>query len=216
MKNEKQTLTNLDWLALAQRIQAIAQTGLHFSEGSYDRERYEELSELSVAIMQKISDQPIEKIERMFASERDGYSTPKVDIRAVVFDQRNRILMVQERADGCWSLPGGWADIGKTPKEIAVKEVYEEAGLEVSATRVLGIFDKRCHAHPPEPWYVYKIFILCSVTGGSLRAESTETTGADWFPENALPPLSLTRNTESQVVSMFRLRENSAAEVYCD
>lgn len=211
-------MNNLDWLALAQRLQAIAQTGLYFTESDYDRERYQEISDLSVSIMENLSGEPIEKITTLFASERDGYQTPKVDIRAVVFDQQGKILLVKEREDGRWSLPGGWADVGKTPKEVAVKEVREEAGIEVTAGRVIGIFDKRCHGHPPEAWYVYKIFIHCEASGShEIGAHtSTETTEVGYFAEDELPPLSLCRNMPSQIIQMFRYREKPDGPVYCD
>jgi ADP-ribose pyrophosphatase YjhB (NUDIX family) len=210
-------MNNLDWLSIAQRLQAIAQAGLFYTQSDYDRERYQEISDISLSILEKISDQPVEKIARLFASERDGYRTPKVDIRAVIFNQEGQLLLVKEREDGRWSLPGGWADIGLTPREVAIKEVREEAGLEVSAGRVIGIFDKRCHDHPPEAWYVYKIFIHCQVISGSETPySSTETTEVGYFSEDSLPPLSLNRNVASQLVHMFRFREQPDQVVYCD
>ncbi len=209
-------MTNERWLALAQRVQAIAQAGLYYTQSDYDRDRYQELSDISVKILHELSDEPIEKITNLFASERDGYRTPKVDIRSVVFNENDEILLVCEREDGKWSLPGGWADVGFTPKEVAVKEVREETGLEVHAVRVLGIYDKRLHGHPQEPWYVYKIFILCELAGGSLRGDLTETTAAGFFSLSNLPPLSLPRNMPSQVEEMFRLRAEITQDVPCD
>lgn len=209
-------MSNERWLALAKRIQAIAQAGLFYAESDYDRDRYQELSDISVEILHQLSDEPIEKITSLFAGERDGYATPKVDIRSVVFNDQNEILLACERADGRWSLPGGWADIGYSPKEVAVKEVREETGLEVRALRVLGIFDKRFHNHPQEPWYCYKIFILCEVVGGTLTESSTETTAAGFFSRNNLPPLSLPRIMPGQIEHMFRLRDAITQEIYCD
>lgn len=131
----------LYWLDVAKRIQALAQNGLAYSDNKYDIERYEELRNLSMEIMAEYADMDMTKVKDLFANE-NGYQTPKVDIRAVVF-QDEKVLMVRERIDGCWSLPGGWADIGFTPAEIAVKEVREEAGFEVKPLRLLAVYDKK-------------------------------------------------------------------------
>jgi ADP-ribose pyrophosphatase YjhB (NUDIX family) len=164
----------------------------------------------------QLTDEPIEKIGNLFTQERDGYQTPKVDIRAVVFNESGEILMVKEKVDGCWSLPGGWADVGYTPAEVAVKEVQEETGLDVKTVRVLGIFDKRNHPHPPEGWYVYKIFILCEKIGGQISKDTTETSDIQYFSLENLPPLSEPRNVFSQIKMMFDYRNNPEKAVYFD
>ena len=210
-------MQNLNLLSIAKRLQSIAQSGIFYSEDKpFDHERYEEISELSVQILSNLTDEPIEKISNLFTQERDGYQTPKVDIRAVVFNDLGEILMVKEKVDGCWSLPGGWADVGYTPAEVAVKEVQEETGLEVKTVRVLGIFDKRNHPHPPEGWYVYKIFILCERTGGEIAKNTTETSDIQYFSLSNLPPLSEPRNVYSQIEMMFEYRDNPEKEVYFD
>ena len=122
--------------------------------------------------------------------------------------------MVRERSDGKWSLPGGWADIGLSPCEVAIKEVVEESGLEVKPIKLLGVFDKKCHPHPPSPYHVYKMFIQCEKIGGQLK-KSVETDAIAFFSENELPPLSVERNTESQIKKMFQLVNNQDL-VYCD
>lgn len=207
-------MKNTDWLALAQRIQSIAQAGIFYTQNPYDKDRYEELSSLSVEILHKLTDEPIEKIAPLFTAERDGYQTPKVDIRAVVFNEEGKLLFVREKVDGCWSLPGGWADVGYSPAEVAVKEVREESGIDVKAVRLLGVFDKKFHNHPPEPWYVYKLFLLCEQTGGQLADTTLETSEVAYFGRNELPPLSLVRNTESQVMTMFSYLDNPEQTVY--
>ena len=210
-------MQNLSLLSIAQRLQSIAQAGIFYSEDKpFDRERYEEISKLSVHILGQLTDEPIEKIGNLFTKERDGYQTPKVDIRAVVFNEAGEILMVKEKVDGCWSLPGGWADIGYTPAEVAVKEVQEETGLDVKTIRVLGIFDKKNHPHPPEGWYVYKIFILCEKIGGEISKNTTETSDIQYFSLENLPPLSEPRNVYSQIKMMFDYRDNPTKEVYFD
>lgn len=200
-------------LSVAKRIQAIAQAGLTYSEGEYDIERYKELRKISIDIMSLISNTKIEKIEELFANET-GYQTPKVDIRAVIFTDNN-ILLVREKIDGLWSLPGGWAEIGLTPGENAKKEVKEEAGLEVIPKRILAILDKKCHDHPPSPYHTYKIFILCEIKSGQL-SPGLETDAVKFFTEKNLPRLSIDRNTKTQLKILFDLNKNSPTETVFD
>jgi ADP-ribose pyrophosphatase YjhB (NUDIX family) len=205
-------------LAYAQRLQSIAQAGLTYAANAYDVERYSEIRDLSVKFLQELTDEPFEKIVRVFAYET-GYQTPKVDIRAVLFRGKNEILLVKEKIDNNrWTLPGGWADIGYTPSEVAVKEVKEEAGLDAKAVRLLALLDKREHGHPPEPWYVYKIFIRCEVVGGELIHDTTETGGAQWFgKEEALKlDLSTARVTADQLKLLFPFATNPDLPVICD
>src|SRR5262249_36877014 len=158
------------------RLQALAQAGLAYSTNPYDLERYEQIRAIGVELLQELTEEPLDKIIRVFASE-GGYQTPKVDIRAVLVREGREILLVREKIDsGRWTLPGGWADIGLTPFEVAAKEAYEETGLTVTPARLLALFDKRKHTHPPQPWYTYKVFIQCEVQGGSLIQETLETT----------------------------------------
>ncbi|MEN8155273.1 MAG: NUDIX hydrolase [Acidobacteriota bacterium] len=200
-------------LSLTKRIQALSQSGLTYSTCEYDLERYEELREISIKLMSMISPFNVEMIRDLFASET-GYQTPKVDIRAVVIKE-NRILMVRERNDGLWSLPGGWADIGVSPGENAKKEVKEETGLDVVPKKVLAILDKECHEHPPSIHHTYKIFILCEIISGKLKT-GLETDAVDFFPENNLPELSVNRNTQSQILMMFDLKNSSIMETVFD
>lgn len=190
----------VSWVERAKRIQAIAQSGLTYSSNEYDIERYEELRSISVAMMSEYSNTPLEKVGRLFASEK-GYQTPKVDVRAIIIKD-NKILMVKEKLDGCWALPGGWADVGYTAGEVAVKEVKEEAGLDVLPVKLLAVLDKKCHPHPPSPYHIYKLFILCDCIGGQAEA-GMETSDVGYFAEESLPELSVERNTESQIRLMF-------------
>ena len=210
-------MQNLNLLSIAKRLQSIAQAGIFYSEDiPFDRERYEEISELSVQILSNLTDEPIEKIGNLFTQERNGYQTPKVDIRAVIFNESGEILMVKEKVDGCWSLPGGWADVGYTPSEVAVKEVREETGLEVKTIRILAVIDKRNHLHPPEGWYVYKIFILCEKIGGNILTDTTEISDVQYYRLETLPPLSESRNVYSQIKMMFEYRDDLDKAVYLD
>lgn len=201
------------WLAFAQRVQAIAQAGLTYAVNDYDVERYEELRDISVQMMQELSGEEPEKIRMLFTNET-GYQTPKVDVRAVVF-AKNKILLVHEKIDNCWSLPGGWADIGYSPAEVAVKETREEAGLEVKPVRLLAVLDKNYHPHPPSPYYTYKIFILCESVGGALQ-RGMETQDVRFFDRNSLPELSVERNTESQIQLLFQYLDHPTKEATFD
>lgn len=205
-------------LIYAQRLQAIAQAGIAYATTAYDLERYEEIRVVSVKLLQELTDEPYEKIIRIFASET-GYQTPKVDVRAVLFRGDDQILLVREKSDhGRWTLPGGWADIGYTPFEVAVKEAQEETGLLVRAVRLLALYDKRKHSHPPQAWYVYKLFIHCEIQGGQLVQETSETAGAQWFTleELAAIELSADRVTESQLASLFEFAKNPKLSALCD
>ena len=204
---------NREFLQIAQRIQALAQTGLHYGTGAYDLERYEELYQISHRMLSKLTDLPVEKIQGHFQLEA-AYATPKVDIRAVVLEE-GKLLMVKEAADGKWSLPGGWADVGYTPKEIAEKEVLEETGLEVQAGRLLAVFDKKMHPHPPYLEYSYKICILCDKLGGELRP-SLETLDVGFFSPDDLPELSTERILASQITCLLERVKDPSLNVWLD
>jgi ADP-ribose pyrophosphatase YjhB (NUDIX family) len=201
------------WLAFAKRVQALAQSGLTYAENMYDVERYEELRDISVQIMQELSGEAPERIQALFTNET-GYQTPKVDVRAVVFEA-DKILLVHEKIDNCWSLPGGWADVGYSPAEVAVKETREEAGLEVKAVRLLAVLDKKYHPHPPSPYHTYKLFILCQNIGGTLQ-QGMETQGVGFFDRHHLPELSVERNTLSQIQLLFSFLDNPHQEPLFD
>lgn len=203
----------MKWLEWAKQIQAISQIGLAYSKDPYDIERYEQLRNLSLEILSEYTLVGTTKLKELFTNEV-GYATPKVDIRGVVFSE-NKILLVREKADGAWSLPGGWADIGLTPSEIVVKELREESGFEVVPIRLLAILDKSKHNHPPSAYHVYKIFILCRIVGGTAEA-GVETSHVDFFDENELPALSEERNTYEQIRLMFEFHENPSREPIFD
>jgi HAD superfamily hydrolase (TIGR01509 family) len=201
------------WLDWAKQIQSIAQTGLTYAKDVYDLERYESLRQLSVEIMDTYTFAGVQKINLSFANET-GYATPKVDIRGVVFENE-KILLVREKADGAWALPGGWADIGYSPSEVAVKEIKEESGFDSVPVKLLAVLDKKFHAHPPEPYHVYKMFILCQIIGGQAVG-GVETSEVQFFGENELPELSAERNTAAQLKSMFAYLRDPDKEIKLD
>jgi ADP-ribose pyrophosphatase YjhB (NUDIX family) len=188
------------WLAWARRLQTIAQAGLTYSRDPFDRERFEQVQALAAELIAHQTHQPLDQTHAILKVEA-GYATPKVDVRGAVF-QEGKILLVREVSDGRWALPGGWADIGESASEVAVRETREETGYEVRATKLLAVLDKEKHEHPRQLWYVYKLFFRCELTGGA-PASSHEIVEVGWFPRDALPPLSLDRNTKEQVARLF-------------
>lgn len=193
-------------LKITRRLQAIAQSGMHYAENTFDRQRYEELRELSVQLAAQISDSEPDKIRDLFTGDT-GFQTPKVDIRAVVLKE-GKILLVRERSDGRWSLPGGFADINYSPAEVAEKEVAEEAGLEVKVNRLLAVVDTNRHNFPPLGFHYYKFIILCDLIGGELQS-SEETEEAEFFDPDSLPELSVQRNTPELFALIRRQLENN-------
>ena len=192
-----------DWLTWARELQAIAQTGLAFSRDPYDRERYQALSALAATMFAARSDAPIARIAALFAGET-GYATPKIDVRAAVFDVRDRLLMVRETSDGGrWTLPGGWADVNRTAAENAVKEALEESGYTVRVLKLAALWDRTRQRHPAGLFSCAKVFFVCEPTGGAATT-SHETSEVGWFAQADLPQdLSLARVLPQQLNRMF-------------
>lgn len=201
-------------ILFAQQIHALSQNGLTYSTNEYDIERYTEMQSISLSMISLLTGMDEISVSASYSPVKE-YVTPKVDIRAVVFNEKNQILLVKEKADGLWSLPGGWADVGYTPKEIAVKEVKEETGLDVVASRLLAVMDMREHNHPVIPFYVYKLFIHCEITGGDFN-ETFDILDKGFFSLQSLPPLSLERVLPEQIHHMFKLVKHPEETVYLD
>jgi ADP-ribose pyrophosphatase YjhB (NUDIX family) len=204
---------NYDWLNLARKIQSIAQAGLTYSENAFDLNRYEQLQQIAAEILQHFTGVDMDTLTDLIETDK-GYPTPKVDVRGVVF-RDEQILLVKERIDGRWSVPGGWADVGLTPFEVAEKEVWEESGLRVKAYRLLAVLDKMRHSHPPDFYHIYKLFIMCIEAGGKL-SNSLETTEARFFRLDKLPELSETRITREQIEMLFDFYKNPEKQSICD
>lgn len=192
-------MENNPWLQWAIELQSLAQAGLTYGRDSFDRERYARMREISAEMMSRLSDIPTERVKDLFCNET-GYQTPKLDTRAAIF-QNGEILLVQER-DGRWSLPGGWVDVNLSVGENTIKEVREEAGLEVTADRIIAIQDRSRHNLPAYAYGVCKIFVLCTAVAGAFR-ENAETTGSAYFSEDELPELATEKNNEGQVRMCF-------------
>jgi ADP-ribose pyrophosphatase YjhB (NUDIX family) len=193
-------------LAWVQRLQTITQAGLTYARDPYDRQRYEQLQELTAEIAASVVPAATETWLEIIRAEK-GYATPKVDVRAVVA-RSDKLLFMRESQDGLWSLPGGWADIGESPSQIAEREVREETGFEVEASKMLAVYDQARHAHPPGIWSCYKLFIRCELRGGA-PTRGIETLDVEFFGVNELPPLSTPRVTEAQVRRMFEHLERT-------
>jgi ADP-ribose pyrophosphatase YjhB (NUDIX family) len=189
-----------NWLEWAKQLQGVAQTGLAFTHDPYDRERYASVSAIAAAMIAAGTGEEPRRLERLLGAE-EGYATPKVDVRAAVF-REGRILLVKERADGAWTLPGGWADIGDSPRSAVEREVREESGYEVRTVKLAAVYDRNRHEHTPHLYHIWKLFFVCDITGGVPTA-SIETEAVEFFAAAALPPLSIGRVTARQIAHMF-------------
>jgi ADP-ribose pyrophosphatase YjhB (NUDIX family) len=192
------TATLLEW---ARKVQAIAQNGLAFASDPFDRERYTQLQELVVEVLDSELGVPLEAAHGFWAGEH-GYATPKVDVRGAVFDG-DRVLLVREKSDGGWTLPGGWVDVNDAPSEAVAREIREESGFEAHAVKLAALVDKNRHPHPPGVHHIYKLMFLCELSGGAARP-GTETDAVAFFPVSELPPLSTGRTLASQIERLYR------------
>ncbi len=198
------------WLIWARRLQAIAQTGLTYTQDDYDRERYHELTAIAGAITESHSDLSFESLTALFEAET-GYPTPKVDVRAVIFDGP-KLLLVKERSDGLWTLPGGWADVNEAPSEAVAREVLEEAGYQVKPTRLLAVYDRSKHAHVPVYFFhIYKMFFECEILDPDRAESAFDIEDVAFFSPDGLPPLSLSRTLPSQIARLVELHADAAA-----
>lgn len=191
-KNEK-------WLQWAVELQSLAQAGLFYGKDQFDIERYERIREISAEMVSFQSDLPVDKVKDLFCNEI-GYQTPKLDTRAAIFKE-DKILLVKEN-NGTWSLPGGWVDVNLSVKENTIKEVNEEAGLNVSADLVIAVQDREKHNLPIYAYKVCKVFVLCSVIDGSFQ-ENIETVESKYFGIDELPMLATEKNTKDQIAMCF-------------
>lgn len=187
------------WLSWAIELQALAQAGLFYSKDIYDIERFSRIREIAAEMIASPAGLPLERIKDLFCNET-GYQTPKLDTRAAVF-QQDKILLVQEN-NGLWSLPGGWVDVDLSVGENTIKEVKEEAGLDVMPRMVIAVQDRKKHNPEIYAYNICKVFVLCDLLGGSFQANS-ETIASGWFTMDSLPPLSENKNTRSQIQMCF-------------
>ena len=200
------------WLEWAKELQFIAQAGLTYTKDPFDKERFERIREIAAEIISLRGGLPLAQVKDLFCNET-GFQTPKLDTRAAIFKD-DKILLVEEN-DGTWSLPGGWVDVMETVKSNTVKEVKEEAGLDVEAVRVIALHDRNLHNQPPYAYNVCKVFVLCEVKGGCFHP-NIETVGSGYFGLDELPPLSVDKNSYQQIEMCFTARSDKNWQVKFD
>ena len=189
------------WLGWLRGIQAIAQEGLLYAQSPFDQARYERLRALSTAMGDALVEAEPGRVRALLDAE-PGYLTPKLDVRAAVHHAQGRVLLVRETADGRWSLPGGWADVGESLAEGVVREVSEESGFTVVVERLLGIYERERWGHPPMLFFTLKAVLACRLVSGTATT-SVETSEIGWFGRDELPELSTGRSSPQLLARVF-------------
>ena len=187
------------WLVLAREVYTLSQAGLTYSGNEYDIQRYKRLQEISAEMLAGQSELSRDTILQSF-SMQSGYATPKIDVRGAVI-RDGKILLVCEKADGRWAMPGGWGDIGDAPAAMVAREVWEESGFRVSVDKLVGVYDAN-RLQPLEFYHVYKLIFMCAITSGEATT-SIETLDVDFFELDKLPPLSETRTNKRILDEVF-------------
>lgn len=203
------------WLSHAKRLQALAETGLHYDNNPFDTDRYREIAQIARTMLADLGQVPLERIADLVPDHAKGYATPKVDVRAAVIEG-GTILLVREASDGGWTLPGGFADVGLAPARNAEKEVWEEAGLKVQARRLYAARHKASNPYPPDPIDFYKLFFLCDRLDSAAPQPGHETIGAGFFSLADLPPLSRGRTLEADIEAAFAFAADPARPALFD
>lgn len=200
------------WLSWARELQFISQSALAYCKDPFDIERFQRIREISAEMISYKSGIPIEKVNDLFCNE-EGYQTPKLDCRGAVF-QDGKILLVREQ-DGKWALPGGWVDVNQTVEDNTVKEVKEEAGLDVKAVKLIALQDQDRDNMPVFAYGICKVFFLCDLIGGEFK-ENTETTESGYFALSELPELATIKTTRKQIELCFAAYEDENWQtVFC-
>ncbi len=201
------------WLEWAREIQSLSQTGVHYSENEYQRERYQRLTEIAAEIVCECSEMKYDALIDAFQVQK-GYATPKIDVRGAVF-RDHKLLLVRERQDNGWTMPGGWADVGDVPSQAAEREVWEEAGFHVKARKVIGVYDANRHG-PLELFHAFKIVFLCDLVDGEARP-SNETSEVSFFGRDEMPTvLSGERTRPRQIQDAFAALDDPASPTVFD
>ncbi|MGA8117180.1 MAG: NUDIX hydrolase N-terminal domain-containing protein [Actinocatenispora sp.] len=198
--------------ALADEIRGMAATGLHYCADPYDRTRYERLVAVAAELLSLADARPAEEIERLFRGGL-GLLTPAVAANAAIFDAAGRLLLTRRADNGSWCLPGGSADVGESPSDIAVRETREETGLEVRATGLIGVYDSRRLPGPALAWQAYVLVFACEVTGGEL-ATTHEVTEFRWCAEDEATALELSVGSRQRVPDAFAWRREPGRAVF--
>ncbi|MBZ6528231.1 NUDIX hydrolase N-terminal domain-containing protein [Aerococcaceae bacterium DSM 111021] len=201
-----------EWFEWAKELQALSQTGLHYTKDVYDEERFQRIREISWQMLASLNESNFDDIKALFHNE-SGYQTPKVDTRAVVW-RDDRILLVQEN-DERWALPGGWMDITETVSTNAEKELFEEAGVVGKAQRVIAIHDHHRHNAVNHVFTIIKIFMECSYISGDYLPNN-ETIGMAYFEIDQLPTLNEGKTSYEQIQMCWKAHSNDSFEIEFD
>ena len=210
MKNENKIPQWLNW---AREIQQLSQTGLAFAVTDYEKQRYKRLTEITAEIVEhhtSLEKEPVKKV----MMKQPGYATPKIDVRAAVIKD-DKILLVQEISDERWAMPGGWADVGDIPSEVAIRETKEESGYDVKPVKVIGVFDANRLGGQLEFFHAFKIVFLCELMGGEA-VTSDETQDVGFFNFDDLPPLSLNRTNDKHIKEIISHLKNPQRQTFFD
>jgi ADP-ribose pyrophosphatase YjhB (NUDIX family) len=197
-----------------QRLKTIADLGLLYCSNEYDKERYMELQEMSYRLLSFLSGEEIETLKDSFLIVKE-YPTAKVDIRGLLLSADKKVLLVRESSDNKWSLPGGWADVGHSPKEVIRKEFKEETGIDIIPNRLVAVFDKKMHPHPTQLAYVYKMVFYCEATSHQIK-NGFDVLDVQYFNIDKLPLLSEDRILKSQIELVYKKVLLSDLEAYVD
>ena len=196
-------------LELITELQAIAQSGLAYCKDPFDIERYHRITQICARLIAEKSNENYEHVLALFEQER-GYATPKIDVRGAVFKD-GKILLIKEKSDQLWTLPGGWADINLSPSENIIKEILEETGYQSRVVKLIGLFDKqKMSGTKIIQWpHVYKLFFLCELDSvDQQNFDPNEVISIDFFGQNELPELSLQRTNVAQLKLCFAHYDN--------
>lgn len=189
-------------LGKIKRMLALAETGIVFASNDFELERCQEQREICLELISEMTDKPLEQIQDFYMPPLQ-YPTPKVDVRAFVLNEQGQLLMVRESMDGKWSIPGGWTDIGFSPKQVIEKEVFEEAGLTANAKRLLAVWDTKCHPHPEAAYHIYKMVFWCVAEDCSALNKGFDILDVGFFDLDNLPELSENRILKSQIDALY-------------
>jgi ADP-ribose pyrophosphatase YjhB (NUDIX family) len=185
------------WLTWAREIQQLSQTGLAFAVTDYEKQRYKKLMEITAEMVEHYTDLKSEPIAKTLMAQ-PGYATPKIDVRAATINDEGKILLVKEVMDKRWAMPGGWADVGDIPSEVAIRETEEESGYDVKPKKVIGVFDANRSGRPLEFFHAFKIIFLCDLLGGEAKT-GDETEDVSFFNFDELPQLSQNRTNAKHI-----------------
>jgi ADP-ribose pyrophosphatase YjhB (NUDIX family) len=189
------------FLEHARRLLALSHTGLHYTQSDYERERYEEIVNIATQLLNENSSYSTDQLREAWQLE-DGYVTPKLDVRGAMF-RDDAVLLVRERSDGKWTIPGGFADINEWPSLSVTKEIEQESGYTARVLKLAAVHDRAKHNYPPFMFHIWKLLFVCEITGGEART-SNETDAVEYFKLSDLPPLSTGRITAEQILLLYK------------